>query len=47
MKKNFKILTLLASCVILGAFHNTLFARDESPNSWKAWKKAMRKPTFN
>jgi hypothetical protein len=40
MTKRFKLLTLMASCVIIGACLNALFARDESPSTWKALEKS-------
>jgi hypothetical protein len=36
MSKHFKLFTLMAACVILGACLSNLFAVDEPPNTWKA-----------
>ncbi len=40
MTKRFIVLTAMASCVLIGAFLNALFARDESPSNWKTLERA-------
>ena len=39
MSKRFKLLTLAASCMILGAFLNNLFAVNETPVAWRTLEK--------
>jgi hypothetical protein len=40
MTKRFSTLCLVASCVILGACLNALFARDNAPNPWRSLVKS-------